>query len=61
MLNPEFYYTFSDTVGTYPYFCRPHELMGMAGTVIVESPLSGVPGPAHESPTTWGWIKALFE
>lgn len=39
-LSPTFSYTFT-TAGTVPYFCRPHELMGMSGTVIVQN-TSGV-------------------
>lgn len=59
--NPEFTYTFSDTAGTYPYFCRPHELMGMAGTVVVESPLSGIPyADCCDEFTAWGRVKGLF-
>ncbi|RPJ42813.1 MAG: hypothetical protein EHM19_09850 [Candidatus Latescibacterota bacterium] len=59
--DPEFTYTFSDTVGTYPYFCRPHELMGMAGTVVVESPLSGIPyADCCDEFTAWGRVKGLF-
>lgn len=34
--SPTFSFTFT-TPGTYPYFCRPHELMGMTGTVIVQN------------------------
>ena len=29
-----------DVAGTYPYFCAPHAIMGMTGTVIV-TPLAG--------------------
>src|SRR5215510_7124956 len=32
-LNPTFAFTFS-TAGTVPYFCRPHELLGMKGTIV---------------------------
>jgi plastocyanin len=60
-LNPMFFYTFSDTVGTYPYFCRVHELMGMAGTVVVEAPATGIPIEAPGANTTWGRLKALFD
>lgn len=38
--NPTFSYTFT-TAGTVPYFCRPHELMGMTGTIVVQN-ASGV-------------------
>jgi plastocyanin len=57
--NPVFTYTFSDTAGTYPYFCQPHEAMGMFGTVVVEI-VAGIPGPEAASKTTWGRVKALF-
>ncbi len=33
--NPDFSYLY-ETVGTYPYFCRPHEIMGMTGSVVVQ-------------------------
>lgn len=35
--HPNFSHLF-DTPGTYPYFCRPHCLMGMTGTIIVVPP-----------------------
>jgi plastocyanin len=60
-LNPEFFYTFTDTAGTYPYFCRPHEIMGMTGTVVVESNLSGVPEACCDVFASWGQVKALFD
>ena len=41
-LNPTFKYVFG-TAGTFPYFCRPHELFGMKGTITV-TPLTGVEG-----------------
>jgi plastocyanin len=60
-LNQVFHYTFSDTAGTYPYFCRPHELMGMTGTVIVEPQLSGVPSAGCcDQVAAWGRVKSLF-
>lgn len=45
--NPTFSRTFT-TAGTFPYFCRPHEIMGMTGTVIVQnaSAADGVPSRA---------------
>jgi len=49
--TPVFEYTFN-TVGTYPFFCRPHEFFGMQGTVIVDA-------PTFREPTTWGELKAL--
>ena len=42
--HPQFSRLF-DTPGTYPYFCRPHCLMGMTGTIIV------VPPPCLPDPT----------
>ncbi|NNE08277.1 MAG: hypothetical protein HKN20_06910, partial [Gemmatimonadetes bacterium] len=39
-----FWYTFDDTAGVYPYFCRVHELMPMNGTVTVIDPATGVAG-----------------
>jgi len=54
-LNPaaEFTYTFT-SAGTYPYFCIPHCLSDMVGTVIAEQAV-----PVQE--TTWGKIKALYQ
>jgi len=46
-------YTFN-TVGSYPYYCTPHESLGMNGDVMVESPT-----PTED--TTWGRIKRLFD
>lgn len=50
--NATFSYTF-ESVGAFPYFCIPHCLVGMRGTVTVDAP---VPVAA----TTWGAIKALY-
>ena len=47
------YITFS-TVGTFPYFCRFHCVMGMTGEVSV------IPAPLPVKPTTWGAVKALY-
>ncbi len=47
-----FDYTF-DTAGDYPYFCGPHEGLGMVGTVHVAT--TGV------VPTAWAKIKALYK
>jgi glucose/arabinose dehydrogenase/plastocyanin len=33
--NPIFSYTFTEA-GTYPYFCRPHELLDMKGIIVVQ-------------------------
>lgn len=54
VLDPDatFSYTFA-TVGSFPYFCVPHCLAGMRGTVTVDSPV-----PVRS--TTWGAIKALY-
>lgn len=51
--NPSFEYTF-DTVGNYPYLCRPHFFAGMVGLVRVED---GTPVETD----TWGKIKKIFE
>ncbi|MFO7655074.1 MAG: plastocyanin/azurin family copper-binding protein [Candidatus Krumholzibacteriia bacterium] len=50
--NPSFSYVFG-SAGTFPYFCRPHFLLGMTGTVEVE------PGVPAET-TNWGSVKRLF-
>jgi len=39
--NPTFSFVFSSE-GTFPYFCRTHELMGMSGTVTVVSGITTV-------------------
>ena len=61
--NTNFYYTFADTAGTYPYHCTPHEFLGMKATVVVEAPI--IVDVPHfdpvELPTTWGELKSLFE
>jgi len=41
--NQVFEYVF-DTPGLVPYFCRPHELLGMVGTVTVEEDVTPVEG-----------------
>ncbi len=51
--NTTFSYLF-DTVGDYPYFCRPHESIGMTGVVHVQ------PSVPNES-ATWGAMKSLFD
>jgi plastocyanin len=51
-LNPTFSFTFT-TAGTVPYFCRPHELMGMSGTVIVQN-TSGVDQVPARGPLALG-------
>jgi plastocyanin len=55
---PTFSFTFT-TAGRVPYFCRPHETLGMKGVVIVQdSPV------AAEEPrvvdTDWSRIKTLY-
>lgn len=54
VLDPDatFSYTFA-TVGSFPYFCVPHCLAGMRGTVTVDQPV-----PVQSK--TWGAIKALY-
>ena len=51
--NPTFQYTFTE-VGEYPFFCTPHELANMVGTVTVEE------GTPTET-ITWGRIKRIFD
>ncbi len=64
--NTTVLYTFSDTLGVYPFHCIPHELDGMTGTVTVEAnPFTGVAGPSGpvdpiERESTWSDLKALF-
>lgn len=42
-----------NTSGSFQYFCIPHCLVGMRGTIIVNPPV-----PVYKS--TWGAIKALY-
>ena len=51
--STSFSYMF-DTVGEYPYFCRPHVGLGMTGIVRVQ------PSVPNES-ATWGAVKTLFD
>lgn len=44
-----FEWTF-DVEGTYDYFCRYHEILGMVGRIVVGSP----GGPAEENPPGYG-------
>jgi plastocyanin len=42
VLQPGGYFNYTFTrPGTYRYYCRPHERMGMVGTVVVSSPGNG--------------------
>ena len=34
----EFTHTFT-TAGNFPYYCEPHQSMGMTGTIIVQNPV----------------------
>ena len=56
---PQTFFTFSASQGVFPYFCRPHESLGMKGTVNVEV-VTGVPEPAALEGTTWARLKLLF-
>jgi plastocyanin len=49
-------YTFN-SVGDYPFFCRPHEGFGMKGNVNVSQPT-----PVQDSveSTTWSRVKAIY-
>jgi len=56
--NPTFEYVFM-TAGTYPYFCRPHELFDMKGTIEVAvptdvRPLSAAASLAQNYPNPFG-------
>jgi plastocyanin len=42
--NPTFQYVFN-TPGTVPYFCRPHEGLGMKGTITVVEPVPSLTLP----------------
>ncbi len=54
ILNPDEEYSFTFTTpGQYPYFCTPHCLVNMRGSVTVDAPV-----PVKT--TTWGGIKALY-
>lgn len=56
--SPNFFYTFADTAGVYPFHCTPHEFLNMKGTVTVEAPITvGVP---TYSPS-WSELKELFQ
>jgi plastocyanin len=50
--DPVFEYTFNDP-GLIDYFCRPHEVFGMTGSIFVEAPV-----PAEAA--TWSRIKRLL-
>ena len=54
LLDPgrQFSFTFN-IVGTFPYYCIPHCLIGMVGSVEVDGPVSTIE-------STWGKIKSLF-
>lgn len=54
VLDPDatFSHTFT-SLGTFPYFCAPHCLAGMRGTITVDAPVP-------VAPKTWGAIKALY-
>jgi plastocyanin len=51
--NTTFQYTFDDA-GSFPYYCVPHELANMVGSVTVEE------GTPTET-ITWGRIKRIFD
>ena len=48
-----FEFTFA-AEGTFPFFCRPHELAGMKGTITVTE------GTGVDA-TSWGRIKTIFD
>jgi plastocyanin len=54
-----FSYTFNDTAGAYPYFCRFHESRGMKGVVVVQGVQVSVP-ESRRGAASWSWIKRVF-
>lgn len=44
--NPQFTFTFTSP-GTYPFFCSPHEIQDMRGTVVVSQPTGIEPLPGY--------------
>ncbi len=55
-----FYYTFTDTSGVYPYHCTPHSFLGMTGSVTVEEPIT-VGTPPYDPFKSWSELKQLFQ
>ena len=51
--NTEFERVFND-VGVFPYYCIPHEIVGMTGTITVQE---GTPVRT----ISWGAVKKIFE
>lgn len=50
--NASFEYTYN-TPGLYPFFCRPHEVVNMKGSVFVDAPVPN-------EPMTWSGIKSFY-
>jgi plastocyanin len=55
--SPLVTFTFTEE-GRVPFFCRPHEVAGMKGVIIVGDPTSAVEPGEDEQP--WGRIKARY-
>ncbi len=59
--NKDFFYTFDDTSGVYPYFCLTHLVaFGMTGTVTVEEDTPTSIKLGRFVNTDWGRLKELF-
>ena len=56
-LHTSFAFTFNQA-GTFPFFCRPHEIFNMKGVVIVRK-VSGVE-PIAEPDGSLGWVEGPF-
>ncbi len=56
--HPSFSYTFSQA-GSFPYFCIPHEFMGMTGSVMVQAEATGVPGDGSRARTPGLALRAV--
>jgi plastocyanin len=54
--NPIVSYTFTEP-GEYPYYCRPHLIVGMVGTVTVEG---ATPVPFGVESEVWSRVKGLY-
>ncbi len=56
---PIFSFTFV-TSGRVPYFCRPHEGLGMKGVLIVEDSSTSAPEGSGVRSSGWAGVKALY-
>jgi plastocyanin len=57
--SPEFQFTFTET-GTVPYFCRPHEIGGMTGSIVVEDVSTPAPATARSRLVVHGLVPNPF-